>query len=94
MAVGEGDRVKVADSARPERLGNDRFADVEILWRLVRTTAKAAAIDEERFAFRSDQEQRVSLAYIDRFHEQGVAGVIDGTGSDGSKGRKNQCSPG
>jgi hypothetical protein len=94
VGVGEGNRVEMADSARPEDFRDDFFADVEILRGLVRATAKAAAIDEERFAVGCDEEDGVSLSHVDGFDEESVVGVIDGVGKDYGDGGEDEGEPG
>src|SRR5580704_10286287 len=78
VGVGESYSVKVADAARPQNLRDHFFANVEILWSLVRAAAKAAAIDEQCLAVGSDQEQRVTLTDIDGFDQHSVARMLDG----------------
>ena len=94
VGVGEGDRVEVANAARPQNLGDDLLADVEVLRGLVRAAAKAAAIDQQGFAVGGDQQQGVALADVDGFHQQCVARVIDGARHDGGKGGEQQSGPG
>jgi hypothetical protein len=98
MGMGEGNRVEVADAARPENFRDDFFANVKILRGclrgLARASAKAAAIDEEGFSVGGDKEQRVALAYVDGFKEQGVTGMVDGTGENGGEGGEKKRGPG
>jgi hypothetical protein len=82
VGVGEGDCVEMADAVRPENFRDDLFADVELLRGLMRTTAVAAAVDEERFAVGGDEEDGVALADVDGFDEESVMGMVDGAGED------------
>src|ERR1035437_7726611 len=93
VGVGEGYLVQPADAARPEGVRDDFLANIEILRGLMRATAKAAAVDEQRLAVRRNEEQRVGLTYVDGFHEQGVAWVIDGAGQNGGHSGENESNP-
>jgi len=58
---------------------------------LARSAAKAAAVDEERLAVGCDEQQRVALTHVDGFHQQRVAGVVDGPREDcGNRGQKQR----
>ncbi len=81
VGVGQGHRVEAADAARPQHLGDDLLADVEVLRGLARAAAEAAAIHQQGFAVGGDQQQGVALAHVDGLHEQRVARVIDGRGA-------------
>ena len=94
VGVGEGNRIEMTDSARPEDFRDDFFSDVEILRGLVWATAEAAAVDEERFAVGGDEKDGVALADVDGFDEEGVMGVVDGAGKDYGDCGEDEGEPG
>src|SRR5271157_670237 len=83
VRVAEGDRVEVADAARPKGLRDDLFADIEFLRGLAWTAPETAAIDKEGPSVGGDQEEGVALADVNSFHKEGVGWVIDWPGGDG-----------
>lgn len=85
VGVGDGDGVEAADAAGPEDRRNDVVANVEIGGVGVGVggvgtvgTNNAACIDEEGFAVRRDDEEAVSLAYVDGGDFEGGGSVSDG----------------
>ena len=93
VGVGEGHYVQAANSARPQHLGDDLLADVIVLGGLMRASAVAAAIHQQGLTVGRNQQNGVALAHVDGLDEQGVAGVIDGTGQDGNDGGQKQRGP-
>ena len=94
MRMAEGDRIQMANAARPERGRDNFFADIEILRSLTRAAAKSSAIDEQCFAVRGDQQQRIALAYVDGFDEQRGAGMVERARSHDGECGERKSNPG
>ena len=72
---------------------DDLLADVEVLRRLMRAAAKAAAIHQQGLAVGRNQQQGIALAHVDGLHQQCVARVIDRAGQTADHGGQKQRGP-
>ena len=101
MGVGERNGVETADAVGPQDGGDDFFADVEIGLGCVsrgREEAQSSRIDEQGFAFRGDEQERVALADINGFEEECVVRMVDGARPETYEGdehhsRKGEMAP-
>ena len=66
MRMGECDHVQSADSTRPEIRGNNLFADIPASVGGLRRANLASRVDQHGGSLRRSQQDRVSLANIER----------------------------